>query len=163
MNPFELPYVVKIYNATYPCGLDTKEVFTFRHLPYPDNSAYEQLQSNGECPLKCSAKLSFTVQETQAEIHGFAGYFTAELYQDIFYSINPATHTPGMHSWYPLYFPVKIPFMAFKGQTVSIAIWRNNNSSAVWYEWSMSLTDNGKLLHQTFIHNANGCGYSIGK
>ena len=67
MNPFELPYVVKIYNATYPCGLDTKEVFTFRHLPNPDNSAYEALESNAECPLKCSAKLSFTVQETQAE------------------------------------------------------------------------------------------------
>jgi len=31
MNPFELPYVVKIYNATYPCGLETQEVFTFRH------------------------------------------------------------------------------------------------------------------------------------
>lgn len=37
LNPFELPYVVKIYNATYPCGKDSQEVFTFRHLPYPDD------------------------------------------------------------------------------------------------------------------------------
>jgi hypothetical protein len=34
MYPFELPYVVRIFSATHPCGETTKEVFTFRHLPY---------------------------------------------------------------------------------------------------------------------------------
>ena len=51
--------------------------------------------------------LSFTVEEMQGEIHGFAGYFTAELYQDVFYSTEPAKHTPGMQSWFPLYFPIR--------------------------------------------------------
>ena len=100
--------------------------------------------------------------EVQCEIHGFAGYFTAELYQDIFYSTNPATHTLGMHSWFPLYFPVKIPFKAFKGNEVAIQIWRNHSGSAVWYEWAMQVRDGNKVVHQTFIHNSMGKGYSIG-
>lgn len=97
--------------------------------------------------MKCHATLDFTVTQEQSEFHGFAGYFTAELYQSIFYSINPATHTPGMHSWFPLYFPIKHPFIGYKGQTVSISIWRNNSPSAVWYEWSMRLKDGEKIIH----------------
>ena len=65
--------------------------------------------------MKMYDKLAFTVEAEQTEIHGFAGYFTAELYQDIFYSTNPETHTPNMHSWFPIYFPIKEPFIAFKG------------------------------------------------
>jgi protein arginine N-methyltransferase 5 len=112
--------------------------------------------------LKCHATLKFTVTQNQCEIHGFAGYFTAELYQSVFYSINPQTHTPGMHSWFPLYFPIKNPFMAYKDQEVSISIWRNHSSSAVWYEWSMQVTEGERTLHQSFIHNSMGKGYSIG-
>lgn len=69
----------------------------------------------------------FVCQQEQSEIHGFAGYFTAELYQDIFYSIEPSVHTPNMHSWFPMYFPVKNPFIVYKGQKVAIHIWRNSN------------------------------------
>jgi len=75
-----LPYVVKIYSATFPCGAKSKDVFTFRHLPYPDQ---EELKSLAQGEAQCLRKygcLSFTVEENQAEIHGFAGYFTAELY-----------------------------------------------------------------------------------
>jgi len=43
MNPFELPYVVIIYSATYPCGNEPQDVFTFRHLPYPDREDMKQL------------------------------------------------------------------------------------------------------------------------
>lgn len=43
MYPFDLPYVVKIYNATYPCGKETQEVFTFRHLPYPSDPTLKDL------------------------------------------------------------------------------------------------------------------------
>ena len=163
--PFELPYVVKIYNATYPCGSDTQEVFTFRHLPYPDQPYTQELSSNAQCPLKCHKTLSFTVQEPFCEIHGFAGYFTAELYQDVFYSIEPSAHTPGMHSWFPMYFPVKTPFTAQKGQKITISIWRNCSETAVWYEWAMAVEGEAGegLIFQTFIHNSKGRGYSIGK
>ena len=87
MHPYELPYVVKIYNATSPCGPVSKDVFTFRHLPYPDDETYKSLPQGSEQSLKQFGSLSFDVKEECAEIHGFAGYFTAELYQDVFYSI----------------------------------------------------------------------------
>jgi len=63
LNPFELPYVVKIYNAMFPCGKDTQEVFTFRHLPYPDNLNLVDLQQNASSSLKCHSKHSFPVFE----------------------------------------------------------------------------------------------------
>ena len=107
MHPYELPYVVKIYSATYPCGEKSADVFTFRHLPYPDNQELSTLPQGEAQSLRKYGCLNFTVQETQAEIHGFAGYFTAELYQEVFYSILPAKHTPTMQSWFPLYFPIR--------------------------------------------------------
>jgi len=68
-----------------------------------------------------------------------------------------------MHSWFPLYFPIKNPFVAYKGQVITISIWRNHSASAVWYEWAMSVQESsGKYVHQTFIHNTKGKGYSIG-
>ena len=80
-----------------------------------------------------------------------------------------------MHSWFPMYFPIKTPFIAYKGQRVTISIWRNHNASAVWYEWAMSLEqkvpgvkgggsdqNDYQMISKTFIHNAKGRGYSIG-
>lgn len=67
-----------------------------------------------------------------------------------------------MHSWFPLYFPIEIPFKVLKGQSVGIQIWRNHSASAVWYEWSMHVKDGYKLLYQTKIHNSSGKGYKIG-
>lgn len=97
-------------------------------------------------------------------MHGFSGYFTAELYQDVFYSILPAKHTPGMHSWFPMYFPIKTPLVVSKGQEVEIQIWRNNTQSKVWYEWAMAVYEprTRKLVQRTHVHNSNGRGYSIG-
>ena len=114
--------------------------------------------------MKMYDRKEFTVTADQSEIHGFAGYFTAELYQEIFYSTNPKQHTPKMHSWFPMYFPVREPFKVFKGQEVSITVWRNNSQSKVWYEWAMSVFDPAlnRQVHQTQIHNINGRGFSIG-
>jgi protein arginine N-methyltransferase 5 len=42
-------------------------------------------------------------------MHGFAGYFDAELYKDVHLSIFPPTHTPNMFSWFPIYFPLRTP------------------------------------------------------
>mmetsp|Transcript_42788 Transcript_42788/g.56511 ORF Transcript_42788/g.56511 Transcript_42788/m.56511 type:complete len:112 (-) Transcript_42788:64-399(-) len=110
--------------------------------------------------------MTFSVQETQSEIHGFAGYFTAELYQDVFYSITPEKHTPTMQSWFPLYFPIRTPLMVKRGQAIKVQIWRNNSNSKVWYEWAITLLESNapgaKVLQKTPIHNTNGRGYSIG-
>lgn len=67
-----------------------------------------------------------------------------------------------MHSWFPLYFPIKTPFKVFKGQIVGIQVWRNNSASAVWYEWAMSVRSNTQLIYQTHIHNSSGKGFKIG-
>ena len=40
-------------------------------------------------------------------LHGFGGYFECTLYKDIMISINPATHSKGMFSWFPIFFPLR--------------------------------------------------------
>lgn len=72
-------------------------------------------------------------------IHGISGYFTAELYQEIYYSTNPATHTPNMHSWFPIFFPITNPIIARKGEEITIQIWREHSKSDLWYEWAISV------------------------
>lgn len=71
-------------------------VFTFNHpnLGKPiDNRRYKMLR--------------FTSSQS-AVLHGFAGYFDAILYGDIKISINPMTLSPGMFSWFPVFFPISV-------------------------------------------------------
>ena len=68
-----------------------------------------------------------------------------------------------MHSWFPMFFPIKQPFIVYKGQTVKLFIWRNSSPSKVWYEWAMSHhSATGTTISRTFVHNVEGRGYSIG-
>ena len=55
-----------------------------------------------------SETLSFPI-ECDAMLHGFAGYFETVLYKDVMLSINPRTHSPGMFSWFPIFFPLQTP------------------------------------------------------
>jgi protein arginine N-methyltransferase 5 len=70
--------------------------------------------NNEKQNMKKFDKLNFTCKEEQSEIHGFGGYFTAELYKDVVYSTHPQTHTPGMHSWFPMFFPIREPMFVKK-------------------------------------------------
>ncbi len=47
-------------------------------------------------------------------IHGFAGYFKANLYDDVELSTVPYDHTPGLFSWFPIYFPSVVYFINFR-------------------------------------------------
>lgn len=49
--------------------------------------------------------------EKEAVIYGFAGYFRSNLYDDVQMSIVPDDHTPGMISWFPVYFPSLVIFI----------------------------------------------------
>ena len=42
--------------------------------------------------------------------HGFAGYFEADLYDDVVMSIHPdpKRYSKDMLSWFPIYFPFKV-------------------------------------------------------
>lgn len=74
----------------------TKALFEFVHPNREaiiDNSRYKVLKFHVE--LDCV-------------LTGIAGYFECILYNDILMSINPSTHTPGMPSWFPMYFPFTV-------------------------------------------------------
>ena len=51
--------------------------------------------------------VSFTAEE-DSTIHGIAGYFDCVLYKDVTLSINPDTHSPGLFSWFPMFFPINV-------------------------------------------------------
>lgn len=58
-----------------------------------------------------SAKLTFHIPHAGV-LHGFAGYFEAMLYGDIGLSIHPLRKdqiSKDMLSWFPLFFPLKVP------------------------------------------------------
>ncbi|XP_061393801.1 protein arginine N-methyltransferase 5 [Musca vetustissima] len=122
-----------VYNIDYP-----KALFEFVH-PNPDkrkdNTRYKILQF--EVQLDCV-------------LTGIAGYFECWLYGDILMSINPPTHTPGMPSWFPMYFPFTEPMNVKKGQTLEIHFWRCVSKQKIWYEWCLASP------HTTHVHNLGG-------
>ena len=73
----------------------TANYFCFSLIETPiDNNRYDVLRF----PIECDTML-----------HGFAGYFEAVLYKDVMLSINPKTHSPGMFSWFSIFFPLLTP------------------------------------------------------
>lgn len=142
----QMPYVVMLWNAhrlapPQPC-------FTFHHpnpdcaSPRgPDNSRY--------------IELCFTMEEA-GRLHGFAGYFDTVLYGDVTLSIHPDTHSEGMFSWFPIYFPLLTPVYAAKGAVVQVSLWRKTGPAKVWYEWALVSPAASP------IHNACGKAYAIG-
>jgi protein arginine N-methyltransferase 5 len=108
-------------------------------------------------------KLSFELKHTSL-IHGFAGFFETQLYDKVWLSIKPSTHTVDMRSWFPMYFPINKPVIAEKGSKVVVSIWRLTKSHKVWYEWSMSFEpkDRPESSIDSDIHNVNGEHYWIG-
>ncbi|XP_053901464.1 protein arginine N-methyltransferase 5 isoform X1 [Malaclemys terrapin pileata] len=139
---FEMPYVVRLHNfhqlaPPQPC-------FTFHH-PHPDpdrdKSQYRQLE--------------FAV-EVNTVLHGFAGYFETTLYGDVTLSIRPETHSPGMFSWFPIFFPIKQPLAVRAGERVRVAFWRCAGPRKVWYEWAVTAPGCSAL------HNPSGRSSTIG-
>ncbi|XP_053963735.1 protein arginine N-methyltransferase 5-like [Anastrepha ludens] len=132
----ESGFVVLLKNI-YNIGLP-QSLFEFVH-PNPqspiDNSRYKTLRF--EVELDCV-------------LTGIAGYFDTVLYKDIKLSINPQTHTPGMFSWFPMYFPFTEPMDVKKGQTIEIHFWRCVTKQKIWYEWCLAAP------LRTHIHNHGG-------
>ena len=140
--PFEMPYVVYLHNARILA--EPQRVFTFDHPNWnnTDNDRY------------CSLEFPISIDST---VHGFAGYFHCTLYKDVFISTVPATHSPGMFSWFPMYFPIKEPQFIASGSSMQVHFWRINNGKIVWYEWCTSAP------HVIPIHNVKGRSYTIGQ
>ncbi|XP_017494409.1 PREDICTED: protein arginine N-methyltransferase 5 [Rhagoletis zephyria] len=117
-------------------------------LPQP---LFEFVHPNPQQPIDNSRykALSFDV-EMDCVLTGIAGYFDTVLYKDIKLSINPQTHTPGMFSWFPMYFPFADPMDVKKGQTIEIHFWRCVTKQKIWYEWCLASP------FRTHIHNHGG-------
>lgn len=76
--------------------------------------------------------------EHEAVIHGLAGYFHCVLYGKAHLSIEPATHSPEMMSWFPMFFPLREPVHVRPGEDVCAHMWRRSSASDVWYEWTLT-------------------------
>ena len=95
-------------------------------------------------------------------MHGLAGYFDAELYDDVSVSIHPDTHSPGMFSWFPIFFPVRYPVQIPHDATICVDFWRQTDTKKVWYEWSVSVSLGGEDTTILPIHNVGGRSYWVG-
>jgi protein arginine N-methyltransferase 5 len=100
--------------------------------------------------------LEFTATES-ALMHGFIGYFETSLYEEIFYGILPERHSPGLISWFPLFFPLRNPITVLAGDKITAHVWRRSSSTKVWYEWAVSTPQRSGIV------NPNGRSYWIGK
>ncbi len=94
--------------------------------------------------------------EQAGPLHGFIGFFEAELYGDIRISIHPQTETPGMGGWAPIYFPLRSRVQVKAGETIEAHIWRRVGRGRVWYEWAVTQP------MVTPIHNPMGRSDSMG-
>lgn len=146
VKQLQTPFVVMLHNV-YRLT-EVKRVFDFVH-PNPEND-----HPDGPDNARY-IKLDFEMEQAGL-MHGFAGYFESRLYKDVMISINPATHSPGMFSWFPIYFPIQTPVYVPAGGKVEVHIWRKTDGKKVWYEWCTT-----KPV-QSAIHNAGGKSYFIG-
>ncbi|KAJ3095302.1 Protein arginine N-methyltransferase 5 [Phlyctochytrium planicorne] len=129
----ETPYVVK-FKAVDTLGLDPVALWSFEH-PLPADQIVPRGNQLFNSHNTRYGKASFQFTK-DVLIHGIAGYFDAILYKDVTLSIHPQTHSPGMFSWFPLFFPLKTPTFAKKGDLIELHFWRLTDSRKVWYEWA---------------------------
>ncbi|KAK0078543.1 hypothetical protein PV326_009287, partial [Microctonus aethiopoides] len=82
-------------------------------------------------------KKTFIAQQNSV-LHGFVGYFDVVLYEDVTLSIVPRAHSPGMLSWFPIFFPIKEPIQIKCGNEIEVHFWRRCSAKNVWYEWCIN-------------------------
>ena len=138
-------------------------LFTFNHPNWEkiiDNTRYikktfSPLNTQNNISSTRYAELSFTAV-ADSVLHGFGGYFECKLYKEIMISILPATHSPGMFSWFPILFPLREPVQLKMDDEIVLHFWRNVSTKHVWYEWALSSPTT------VAVHNPNGRSYEIG-
>ncbi|EUD68698.1 protein arginine N-methyltransferase 5 [Plasmodium inui San Antonio 1] len=144
----EIFYIVNMYSYCKISEDEPAECFTFQT---PNRKIQKDNSHNNRYK-----RLKFTINLT-SYLHGFLCYFKSQLYQDVYLSIEPNTHTKNLHSWYPLYIPINQILFLEQGQTLSISIWRLTDNHKIWYEWCINEP------RTTCIHNYNAKHFSIGR
>ncbi|KAJ2765689.1 hypothetical protein IWQ57_004677, partial [Coemansia nantahalensis] len=141
----ETPYVVNMHAAAVLAA--EKEAWSFCHAPAERHA--------DPCNERVCAA-AFAAQGASL-VHGIAGFFDAELYPGVELSTRPQSHTEGMYSWFPIFFPLRLPLTVAAGDAVVVRMWRRVSDTRVWYEWCVD------AAHATSgIHNAGGSGSWIG-
>ncbi len=148
---FEMPYVVKIRQAL--ALSESLKVWEFQHV-------WSNSQGKGNSHNNREGRVVFTNTIGDCIIHGFASYFTCVLFGNVVLSTVPSSHSPGMFSWFPMFFPIESPISSKAGAKLELAIYRKTNPSKMWYEWAMIPTDS-LISKSSKIHNANGDSYSV--
>lgn len=69
---------------------------------------------------------------------------------------TPGSATPGMASWFPIFFPLRDPVLVLAGAAVEVLLWRCCGPGHVWYEWALAAPAVSPL------HNPGGRSYWIG-
>jgi protein arginine N-methyltransferase 5 len=132
-----------------------RPVFTFRHHR-EDAAAEAAAASAPTAPPESAASGGFSALPARltfstatqgatlpALLHGFGGYFSAELFPGVTLSTLPSSHTPDMHSWFPLFIPLRAPCVVEPGGGIELAVWRcreaggGRGGGRVWYEWAL--------------------------
>jgi protein arginine N-methyltransferase 5 len=114
-----------------------KKLFTYEHLNLgfpPRERANERTQN-----------LKFHT-EVETTCHGFAGYFTAQLFGRVHISTNPMMKTPAMESWFPAYVPIEEPIVMPADSSIEVRFCRKEDNERVWYEW-MILSPKPSRIH----------------
>lgn len=157
----EAPWIV--HRVPY-CILSSRvnEVWRFEHPMAQKDTAQDEDDFTVE--FSQSSLNEFKIKH-RGEIHGFIGFFSANLYNNIFLSTLPndstvrlkfseetlmntrreenlikkCDHTPNMTSWSPIIFPLKQPISFIDDSELSVLMSRihSNTEQKVWYEWSL--------------------------
>lgn len=139
-------YVVRL--ANYYAISRPQQLFTFEHL---DLSLPPEQRCN-----KRYRKLEF-LSKVDTVCHGFAGYFSAQLFSEVRISILLGQETVDMNSWYPVFIPLDNPIPMPKGTRLEVHFWRKESKTKVWYEWAVTYPT------RTRIHSQNGFETSMSK
>ncbi|KAJ2715456.1 hypothetical protein H4R19_001199 [Coemansia spiralis] len=145
----ETPYVVNMHAAAVLAP--EKEAWSFCHAAHAAAGPTDARAHQRACTASFEAP-------SVSLVHGIAGFFDAELYPGVELSIRPGLRTAGMHSWFPIYFPVRQPVPVAAGDALLLRMWRRTSDTRVWYEWCVDADRCGS----SGIHNAGGRAASIG-
>ncbi|ETO32351.1 hypothetical protein RFI_04767 [Reticulomyxa filosa] len=174
---FETPWVVRFMNKDMLTSV--ARLWTFEHPNHYLHGVYQTLssQSGGQglqkkqhFPLGNNfhnaryKEVSWTIDK-ECNLYGFMGFFDSSLYKDVqlmslfllffFFleGIVPETHSEGMFSWYPMFFPLNKPLSLKKGDTLTVHFWRKSNEKGMWYEWCVTSPE------ISIMHNPNHRSY----
>ncbi|KAK5048932.1 hypothetical protein LTR84_005353 [Exophiala bonariae] len=105
--------------------------------PPPPSSSTDPLPPISNAHNARHSTLTFPIPH-RGTCHGLAGYFETVLYKGVELSTNPATmdaKSEGMISWFPIYFPLKVPLTVPDHSELRVTMWRKTDDRRVWYEW----------------------------